>query len=74
MVLHQLWSPEGCFGGSKLCSLIHLEGEEGKAALGEGRKADGALFEVSKAGVLSECCLAGICCSRDSPCFSAPGW
>lgn len=47
-----------------------LEGEEGKAALGEGRK---ALFEVSKADVFSNCCLAGTCCSRDSPCSSAPG-
>lgn len=47
-----------------------LEGEEGKAARGEGRK---ALFEVSKADVFSNCGLAGTCCSRDSPCSSAPG-
>lgn len=41
------------------------EEEKGKAALGEGRKACGALK-------LSECCLVEVCCSKDSPCPSAP--
>lgn len=60
-------------GVSKL-NVCCLEGEEGKAALGEERKAGGALFEVSKADVSSKCCLPGICCCRDSPCSSAPGY
>ena len=34
-----------------------LEGEEGKAALGEGRKAGRALFEVRKAEVFSKTLL-----------------
>lgn len=61
--------PRGALVGvnSVVRSGVCLEGEEGKAAPGEGREAGGAPLDMSEADVVSKCCLAGICSS------SAPG-
>lgn len=48
--------------------------EEGKAAIGEGRKVGGALFEVNKADVFSKCCLAGtVVAARSVPASLSQG-